>query len=112
MKRQQIDWIGMDAGQAVGAMELSQASGLSCADVQELVEYGALVPLSTTQGLTFSPSCLVPVQAVARLRSDFDLDLFTVGMLLGYIEKISALEDRVQDLQDRLSTSGDALRSM
>ncbi|MDP3135094.1 MAG: chaperone modulator CbpM [Burkholderiaceae bacterium] len=88
----------------VDIIELSRASGLSWDDLQELVEYSALVPLSASeQDLLFSASCVVSVRTVARLRADFDLDLFTAGMLLGYIEQIRGLECTVRALQARMS---------
>ncbi len=100
---QQLEADQSDPG-TVDIIELSRASGLSWDDVQELVEYGALVPLpASAQDMVFSASCVVSVRTVARLRAEFDLDLFTAGMFLGYIEQIRSLECTVRALQARMS---------
>lgn len=41
-------------------------------------------------------------RSVSRLRLDFDLDLFTVALLIGYLNRIEALERQVQSLQAQL----------
>jgi chaperone modulatory protein CbpM len=42
---------------------------------------------------------VVPLRAVAKLRMDFDLDLFTVAILLEKLRQIALLERQVQSLQ-------------
>ena len=100
MNQHLVEWIRLDASETVDTLELSQASGLSMAELEELVEYGALVPLSPGgDALLFSATVVVPVRTVARLRLDYDLDLFTAGMLLGYLGRIEGLERQLQSLR-------------
>jgi chaperone modulatory protein CbpM len=41
----------------------------------------------------------MPLRTAGKLRQDFDLDLFTVGLLLGYLNRIEALERQVRTLK-------------
>jgi len=90
-----------DAQARVGLAELERMSSLTAAELQELVEYGALVPLVDEGGgpTQFSAGCIPPLREAARLRSDYDLDLFTVSLLLGYLHRIAQLEHQVRSLQ-------------
>ena len=100
MKQHMTEWIWLDASQTVDSFELSRITGLSTADLEELVEYGALVPLPLTQqGSTFSAAVVAPVRTVARLRAAYDLDVFTAGLLLGYLDRIDALERQLTSLR-------------
>ena len=52
------EWNWLDASETISAAELSQACGLSDAELQELVGYGAVQPLKEEQGGNiFSASC-------------------------------------------------------
>ena len=55
------------------------------------------------QSLQFGSSsaslCVTPLRTAGRLRQDFDLDLFTVAMLLGYLHRIEVLENELRCLQ-------------
>lgn len=102
------DWTWLDASQAVERGELAQMCGLSSPELDELVEYGALVPLAGAGPLRFSAGCVAPLREAARLRSDFDLDLFTAALLLGYLQRIEQLEQRVRILEAHLPQRGGA----
>ena len=94
----EVTWL--DASETVNLVDLSHISGMSADELAELVEYGALAPLeSNAQGGIFSAVCIVPLRTVCKLRIDFDLDVFTVAMLMGYLERIDALEGQVRSLQ-------------
>jgi chaperone modulatory protein CbpM len=94
-------WI--DAGEPLSFAELGRACAMAPAELDELVEFGALVPLGRNEeGLVFAAECLLPLREAARLRSDFDLDLFTAGLLLRYLQRIESLERRVKSLEARL----------
>jgi chaperone modulatory protein CbpM len=80
--------------------ELSRASGLTDDELSELIEYGALAPLALPAGTArFSPDAIPALKEAARLRRDFDLDLFAVALLLEYVARIDALERQVHTLQ-------------
>ena len=97
------DWQWLDAQRSIAAPELAGLSGLTETDLEELVEFGSLVPLADTRragaGRAFSAACVPSLREAARLRADFQLDLFTMGLLLGYLQRIVHLEHQVRLLQ-------------
>ena len=101
LKLFEVSWL--DAREAISLSELSRVSALSPDELDELVEYGALVPLDTTQHeRLFSAGCVMPLRAAGNLRRDFDLDLFTVGILLGFLHRIDTLESQLRSLDARV----------
>src|SRR3954468_11203168 len=98
------DWTWIDPLRRVDQVELAQLCGLSSAELDELVEYGALAPATgrTFAGRQFSAACVAPLREAARLRSWYDLDLFTVSLLLGYLQRIAHLEQQVRQLNPPL----------
>jgi chaperone modulatory protein CbpM len=98
----QVAWL--DARETVTVTELARVSGLTASELQELVEYGALAPVQRTQTATlvFSAACVAPLRHAVRLRRDYDLDLFMVGMLLDYLQRIEDLEKQVRSLKAQL----------
>lgn len=90
----------LDEREALTRAELALSCGLSESELGELIEYGALSPIpeSGPEPL-FSIECLSALRHAARLRRDFDLDLFAVAMLLKYLERIGSLERQVRSLQ-------------
>jgi chaperone modulatory protein CbpM len=103
MKAQMVEVTWLDARETVTVTELSRVCGLSAAELDELVEYGALAPLERHQAeRAFSAEWVVPLRTAGRLRQDFDLDLFAVAILLGYLNRIEELEREVKSLRARL----------
>ena len=108
MDDQISEWAWLDARETVTVAELARACGLSANELEELVEYGALPPLQATQSEhVFSAEWVMPLRTAGRLRADYDLDLFAVGMLLGYLNRIDELERRLQALQAQLPGRND-----
>jgi chaperone modulatory protein CbpM len=93
----------LDAQHRIDQAELAQMCNLSAAELDELVDFGALVPLVGDAGRQFSGSCIAPLREAARLRADYDLDLFTVSLLLGYLQRIVHLEHQLRALQPHLA---------
>lgn len=103
MEQQLLDVAWLDAREAVTLAELAQTCALSVAELDELMDYGALVPMQEArQERLFSADCVMPLRTAGKLRQDFDLDLFTVGLLLGYLNRIEALERELQSLRAQL----------
>ena len=101
--QQQAEWMWLDERTTVTLSELSRFCAISPTEVDELVEYGALLPLvQEREELVFSAQCIAPLRIAGKLRLDFDLDMFSVAMLLGYLNRIEALERQVQSLQAHL----------
>ena len=73
--------------------DFARTAGLPESDVRELLEYGLLdaARLDTRTALA--------LRQAAQRRNDFDLDLFTTGLLAGYLLRIADLEAEVQRLQ-------------
>ena len=79
--------------------ELAQASGLTVAEVRELVEYGALRPQGEA---IFSVRCVSCVRRAARLRDDFELEMPALALLVTFLERIETLELEMRQLSARL----------
>jgi chaperone modulatory protein CbpM len=97
----EVGWL--DARETVTAADLSRACGLSAAELDELIEYGALNPIRRNESeRVFSAECVAPLRAAGRLRLDFDLDIFAVSILLGYLNRIDELERELKSLRAHL----------
>lgn len=93
---------GLEAHRHIELEDLASMCSLTTAELRELVDYGALVPLlgeGASAGLNFSAACVGPLREAIRLRTHYDLDLFTVSLLLGYLQRIAHLEQQVRSLQ-------------
>ena len=92
--------------------DLASMCGVTAAEVDELVEYGVLVPQrqDALQPPVFDAACVPRLREAFRLRRDFDLELFAVGLLVGYLERIQELERQVRALQAQLPHAGPLLR--
>lgn len=101
MKTPDLAWL--DARETVSFSELAQACEMTPVELEELMELGALVPLERTENeYVFSAECVMPLRDAGKLRMDFDLDVFTVALLLGYLHRIDVLERRVKSLEAQL----------
>ena len=97
----QVSWL--DARETISVAELARACGMTSAELEELVGYGALAPLPAQQDeRSFSGALVAPLRAAARLREHYDLDLFTVSVLLDYLNRIEALEQQLHSLRAHL----------
>lgn len=90
--------------------QLSGRCGMSMLDMGELVNYSALGPVKnetaqvdipSPERWIFSTQCFKPLRAPCKLRSDFDLDIFTVAILLSGLQRIDELEQTIQGMQFR-----------
>lgn len=94
----ELAWL--DERETVTVTELSRVCALSEAELDELVEYGALVPLrDEPQQLVFSAACVMPLRTAGKLRRDLDLDLFSVAVVLDYLRRIEGLESQLRSLE-------------
>ena len=100
MPQDPIEVFTLDASQTITFSELAQCCGMSEAELDELVDYCALVPVpAANQERSFSAQWVMPLRTASRLRLDFDLDMFTVAILLGHLNRIEILERQVLSLQ-------------
>jgi chaperone modulatory protein CbpM len=83
--------------------ELVAVSGLTEADIRDLVRYGALSPVdSGAPTWTFTARSLTVVRKAGRLRHEFELDTHAVTVVLGYLERIESLEAQLRTLRAQL----------
>jgi chaperone modulatory protein CbpM len=103
MTPQPHDGNAPETGEIVGYAELTQVCRISAAELDELVEYGALSPMQQAgQQRTFSRACVASLRTASQLKQDYDLDLFTVALLLEHLGRIEALEREVRFLRAHL----------
>lgn len=94
----ECEWL--DTGESLNSAELSRICGMSSAELEELVEYGALSPLDPNQSESQFPAhCIPRLRTAGKLRRDYDLELFTVVILLDYLNRIATLEAQLISLQ-------------
>ena len=80
--------------------ELAEVSGLSEAELVELVEYGALAPADSAGGAwAFALGSISVARTARRLGEEFALETHAVALLLAYADRIRELEDELRALQ-------------
>lgn len=96
--------MSLHAHDLVDEDELAHMCSMSRVELEELVDYGVLVPIEQGAAIQhlFSAACVPLLRRASRLRADFDLDLFTMGLLLGYLQRVEELEQQVRSLRARL----------
>lgn len=73
--------------------EFARIAGLAESQVRELLDYQLLAPARLDMRTAFA------LREAGRIGRDFDLDLFTIGLLAGYLERIGSLESEVRSLR-------------
>ncbi|MBA2352595.1 MAG: hypothetical protein H0V78_12685 [Burkholderiales bacterium] len=93
----------LDETSRITFVELQRASGLSEAEISELVEIGVFEQ-STRESVTwvFSSRCISQARTALRLRDDFELNTQGVALALTYLERIRELEERLHELECQL----------
>ena len=87
----------------VSLIELAELSGLSEAELRELVDLGAIAPIDTNATpWTFRGDCIAAVKIACRLRNDFELDAQGLALALSLLERIRALETELRALRAHL----------
>ena len=91
----------LDETGSLSIAQLVEQSGLSEADLQVLVECGALLPRDTgASQWTFSSRCVVTARTARRLRDDFALDdVHALAIVLRFHERVISLEQELRRLR-------------
>jgi chaperone modulatory protein CbpM len=91
------------SGELVVLLELESASGLTRAEIVELVEYGVFAPQGERpEDWRFPEDALALAREAARLRAAFDLGAPGLALLIAYRERLAELERRIRELECRL----------
>ena len=102
MQSESLDVLWLDRFQLVSVEDLVGLSGLSEADIHELVELGALTPQDPSRlPWSFRADCVVTVRKASRLRDDLELDAHALALALTLLEQIQTLEAELSGLRAR-----------
>jgi chaperone modulatory protein CbpM len=86
----------LDERRVVSLQELAEVSGLSEAELRELVQLGALPAGSGAGGsYEFSARVVTVARTAGRLRDELELDLTSLGVALRLLERVQDLEDEL-----------------
>jgi chaperone modulatory protein CbpM len=100
MEIESIDAVWLEKQAEISVAGLAELSGLSEAELCELVEYGALVPIDPEAARwMFAGNCMVTVKIASRLRHDFELDAQSLALALTLIGRIHQLEAELRQLR-------------
>jgi chaperone modulatory protein CbpM len=83
--------------------ELADLSGISAAELNELVDYGAVTPINPELlPWLFNGSCLLTIRTACRLRLTFDLEPHGVALTVTLLDRIHGLEAQIASLRAQL----------
>jgi chaperone modulatory protein CbpM len=76
--------------------DVSLHCNLDITEIEELMEYGA-ISYAEYQSVeeNFSWPSVLMLQTANRLRMDYDLDLFTIVLIMDFLKKIQTLEEKI-----------------
>lgn len=102
------EWTWLDDRETVAEAELCRACAISVSELHELIEYRAVGPVETpTEGeRRFSAAAMPALRSACKLRRDYDLDLFTVVVLMDCMRQIETLQLQVLTLKAQLPGTG------
>jgi MerR HTH family regulatory protein len=107
MQPEIVEAVRMDDIRELSCAELASLSGLSEAELRELVEYGALATLNVESSqLTFTTHCVTIARTAFRLRHDFDLEPHALALVVKFSARVDELEAQIRALRARLPSGG------
>ncbi len=103
MEAQQAEAVWLTGDQEFSLAELAELSGISEADLRELVDYGAIAPVDPdAPHWVFKGGCLVTARTVCRLRVSFDLEPHGVALVVSLLDRIHDLEAQLDNLRAQM----------
>ena len=88
------------SAERVVLLELESASGLTRAEIVELVEVGVFAPQGEREeDWRFPEDALELAREAARLRAAFELSAPGLALLIAYRERLAELERRIRELE-------------
>jgi hypothetical protein len=99
MKAELTDAVWLEERGVLTLFELSECSGLSEAELRDLVDLGALEPVDPdAQEWNFGARCIVAARAACRLRRDFELDVEGLALVMSLLDRVEELESELKRL--------------
>jgi chaperone modulatory protein CbpM len=93
----------LDEHHELSLTELAGLSGLSEAELDELVDCDVIVPVDPrAPQRSFRADCIVAARTACRLRDDFELDAQGVALALTLLNQIRDLEAQLNELRAQL----------
>jgi hypothetical protein len=84
----------------ISGLQLGNLCGLRIDEVQDLVDYGALQSVFAREGLDyFDGASLSHLLVACKQRRDYDLDLFSVVIVVQYLREIEVLKLQLSQYQ-------------
>ena len=103
MKNEHGDAVWLTEDNEFSLSNLAELSGLSEAELCELVDYGAVTPVNPdSPPWVFNGKCLLTIRTACRLRVSFDLDPHGVALIVSLLERIHDLEAQLGSLRAQL----------
>lgn len=95
--------VWLDEARVVNFTELIELSGLTVAELEELMHGGVISP-RTGRGVSseFSARMVTVARTACRLRDELELDISGLGVALKLLERVRDLEDEIARLRARL----------
>jgi len=91
--------VWLDHHHEVSLDELAELSGLNQDELRQLVDSGALIPMNPdAEPWNFSGHSAVSIRTLSRLKQDFELEPNAFALTLVFLDRIRALELKVQEL--------------
>ena len=103
MKAEHTEAMWLTEDHEFSVAELTELSGLSEAELRELVDYGAVTPVNPDSSpWVFDGKCLLTVRTACRLRITFDLEPHGVALMVSLLDRIHDLEAQLRSLRAQL----------
>jgi hypothetical protein len=103
VKVEQAEAVWLTEDNEFSLAELAELSGLTEADLRELVEFGAVTPIDPDSSQwVFTGKCLLTIRTACRLRVSFDLEPHGVALIVSLLDRIHGLEAQLGSLRAQL----------
>jgi chaperone modulatory protein CbpM len=99
----EVMWL--DEHRIISLTELVEVSGLTEAELLELVHVGIIPARETGRGYSFSARVVTIARTACRLRDDLELDTRGLGVALKLLERVQDLEAEIALLRAQLPRS-------
>jgi chaperone modulatory protein CbpM len=100
MESKVLDAVWLNQGGSLTMVHLSEVSGLDRAELQVLVDSGALTPLAESGDSTaFASDAVLAARTARRLRDDFELNPDGLALAMRLLQRVALLEQELERLR-------------